>query len=94
MGLCWLLTSLPTTKSRESHLGLFFMGKAMELKGIQAVKVFMTVDGRICIRQDSIEFGRPVSIFVNLDQFSKIEHWVFQNKDEIELTWNDGVEDE
>jgi len=29
MGLCWLLTSLPTTKSRESHLGLFLLEKQM-----------------------------------------------------------------
>jgi hypothetical protein len=66
----------------------------MELKGIEAVEVFMTVGGKIGIRQDAIEFGEPVCVFITLDQFSKIEHWVFQNKDEIELTWNDGVENE
>ena len=29
MGLCWLLTSLPTIIDRESHLGLFLLEKAM-----------------------------------------------------------------
>ncbi len=66
----------------------------MELKGIEAVEVFITVGGKIAIRQDAIEFGEPVCVFITLDQFSKIEHWVFKNKDEIELTWNDGVEDD
>jgi hypothetical protein len=66
----------------------------MELKGIAPVEVFTTNGGRIEIKQNSIEFGKPVSIFITLDQFSKIEHWVFKNKDEIELAWNEGVEDE
>lgn len=66
----------------------------MELKGIEAVEVFITVGGKIGIRQDAIEFGEPVCIFLTLDQFSRIENWVFKNKDEIELAWNEGVEDE
>jgi len=70
------------------------MGKAMELKGTEAVEVFITVGGKIGIRQDAIEFGEPVVVFITLDQFAAIENWVFKNKDEIDLTWNNGVEDD
>lgn len=70
------------------------MEKAMELKGTESVEFFITVGGKIGIRQDAIEFGEPVCVFLTLDQFSKIEHWVFKNKDEIELAWNEGVEDD
>jgi hypothetical protein len=70
------------------------MGKAMELKGTEAVEVFITVGGKIGIRQDAIEFGEPVCVFITLDQFAAIENWVFKNKDEIDLAWNNGVEDD
>jgi hypothetical protein len=70
------------------------MGKAMELKGTEAVEVFITVGGKIGIRQDAIEFGEPVVVFITLDQFAAIENWVFKNKDEIDLAWNNGVEDD
>jgi len=69
------------------------MEKAMELKGIEAVEVFITIGGKIGIRQDSIEFGEPVVVFLSLDQFAAIENWVFKNKDEIDLAWNNGVEE-
>jgi len=66
----------------------------MELKGTEAVEVFITVGGKIGIRQDAIEFGEPVVVFITLDQFAAIENWVFKNKDEIDLAWNNGVEDD
>ena len=66
----------------------------MELKGIEPVEVFITNGGKIAIKQEAIEFGEPVVIFLSVDQFEKIEHWVFKNKDEIELRWNEGVEDD
>ena len=66
----------------------------MELKGTEAVEVFITVGGKIGIRQDAIEFGEPVCVFITLDQFATIENWVFKNKDEIDLAWNNGVEDD
>lgn len=69
------------------------MEKAMELKGIEAVEVFTTVGGKIGIKQDSIEFGEPVCVFITLDQFAEIENWVFRNKDEIDSAWNNGVEE-
>jgi hypothetical protein len=77
-----------------SHLGLFLLEKQMELKGIEPVEVFITNGGKIAIKQEAIEFGEPVVIFLSVDQFEKIEHWVFKNKDEIELRWNEGVEDD
>ena len=66
----------------------------MELKGNESVEVFITNGGRIAIKQDSIEYGEPVCIFITRDQFSKIENWVFKNKDQIELLWNEGVEND
>ena len=65
----------------------------MELKGIEAVEVFTTVGGKIGIKQESIEFGKPVCVFITLDQFAEIENWVFRNKDEIDSAWNNGVEE-
>jgi hypothetical protein len=66
----------------------------MILKEVDAIEVFMTANGRIAIRQDSHEFGEPVIVVVTLDQFAIIEDWVFKNKDEIALTWNNGVEED
>ena len=66
----------------------------MELKGIEAVEVFITTNGKIAIRQDCIEYGEPVCIFISKEQFSQIENWVFKNKEEIELAWNDGVQND
>ena len=69
------------------------MEKAMQLKGNDAVEVFLTVGGKIAIRQDCA-FGESESVFLTLDQFAKIEDWIFKNKDEIVLAWNEGVEDD
>ena len=66
----------------------------MIIKGIEPVEVFITNGGKIAIKQEAIEFGEPVVIFLSSDQFAKIEHWVFKNKDQIELLWNEGVEDD
>lgn len=66
----------------------------MELKGVEAVEVFMTVGGKIGIRQDSFEFGEPVCVFVTLEQFRLIEKWVLKNEVEIDEAWNFGVEDD
>ena len=66
----------------------------MELKGVEAVEVFMTVRGKIGIRQDSIEFGEPVCVFVTLEQFRIIEKWVLKNEVDIYEAWNFGVEDD
>lgn len=66
----------------------------MKLKAIEPVEVIVTNNGTIGIRQDVVEYEDPVCIFLTLDQFLKIENWVFKNRDQIELLWNEGVEDD
>jgi hypothetical protein len=66
----------------------------MKLKDTEALEIFITKHGRIAIRQDSIEHGEPVLIFITLEQFAKIEDWVFKNKEEIEIIWNEGIDKE
>ncbi len=66
----------------------------MELKAIKATSVTITTDGKINIEQWSNLLERPVEIQLTLEQFNNIETFVFKNKDEIELAWNEGVEDD
>lgn len=66
----------------------------MVIKGSQSINIFFTTDGHIELQQYSTEFGKSVAISFNYEQFKAIEHFVFKNKDEIELAWNDGVSDE
>jgi len=66
----------------------------MELKAIKATSVSITTDGKINIEQWSNLLERPVEIQLTLEQFNNIETFVFKNKDEIELAWNEGVEDD
>ena len=93
MGLCWLLTSLPTIIDRESHLGLFLLEKAMKFKNVEGFFVYPTESGKIAIKQYSHEHGKNVEIYLTLEQFGKLETWVLRNQDEIECAWNDGVEE-
>jgi hypothetical protein len=93
MGLCWLLTSLPTIIDRESHLGLFLLGKAMlKLKEVQAVEFFITQEGKIALKQDSFIFGKPVEIYLTLEQFEHLQLMVKDFKASITALWNEGVE--
>lgn len=64
----------------------------MKLKEVDGVEVYITNNGRIALKQDSIEYGQPTVTFLTLNQFSVIEDWVFRNRDEIDLLWNDGIE--
>ena len=66
----------------------------MKLKAIEPVEVIVTNNGTIGIRQDVVEYEDQVCIFLTLDQFLKIENWVFKNRDQIELLWNEGIEDD
>lgn len=66
----------------------------MKLKSTETAKIDIEVDGTICIEQFSRAAEKPVAIYLTFEQFAKIEHWVFKNKDEIELRWNEGVEDD
>ena len=64
----------------------------MKIKEIDGIEVYITINGRIALKQNSIKYGCPTITFLTLNQFSLIEDWVFKNKDEIELLWNDGIE--
>lgn len=66
----------------------------MIIKGSQIINTYLDCDGFIVLEQYSTEFGKPVTISINYEQFKAIEHFVFKNKEEIELLWNDGVSDE
>jgi uncharacterized radical SAM superfamily Fe-S cluster-containing enzyme len=66
----------------------------MKLKDTEALEIFISQHGRIVLRQDCPEDGGIVNIYLTLDQFAKIEDWVFKNKEEIEIIWNDGIEKE
>ena len=67
---------------------------SLSIKGVDAVHADMTVSGKICIEQWSHEFGETVCIYLTLDQFREIEHWVDRNEVDIEEAWNSGVENE
>lgn len=66
----------------------------MILKPSLAVNASYDDNGYICIEQYSTEFGKLVTIKLTKDQFDLIENFVFKNKDEIELSWNEGIDDE
>jgi hypothetical protein len=65
----------------------------MKFKDVEGFHVYATQGGKIAIVQNSFEFGRDVHVFLTLEQFDKLETWVLRNKEEIELAWNDGVEE-
>jgi hypothetical protein len=77
-----------------SHLGLFLLEKQMIIKGSQSIDASFDGNGYILLEQYSIEFGKTVTILITLEQYNNIENFVFRNKDELELLWNDGVKDD
>jgi hypothetical protein len=66
----------------------------MQLKSTKAVTVNVDSDGKICIQQYYEVTDSIVAIYLTPEQFNSIESWVFKNRDEIELNWNNGVNDE
>ena len=66
----------------------------LKFKSVEGFSAFINKEGKIAIEQYSYEFGKPVYVFLTMEQFETIEHWVYKNQAGIELTWNDGVEDE
>jgi hypothetical protein len=66
----------------------------MIIKGSQIINTYLDCDGLIVLEQYSTEFGVKVTISITPEQFNAIENWVFKNRDEIKLTWNEGVSDE
>ena len=66
----------------------------MKLKSSSSVDVSLEANGKICIEQFSLAAEMLVEIHLTIEQFNSIANWVFKNKDEIELTWNEGVEND
>lgn len=66
----------------------------MKLKDTEALEIFISKHGKIVLRQYCPEDDGIVNIYLTLDQFAKIEDWVFKNKEEIEIIWNDGIQKE
>jgi len=66
----------------------------MNLKGTKSAHVDFTSEGKIVIEQWSDDLEQPVTIYLSYDQLAAIEGWAFKMKDDIELAWNDGVENE
>ena len=66
----------------------------LKFKSIEGFSAFINKEGKIAIEQDSYEFAKPVHVYLTMEQFETLEHWVYKNIAEIELTWNEGVEDE
>ena len=64
----------------------------MELKHIEGAKIYITNEGKICIKQYSFEFGKNVYVYLTFDQFMDVASFVVENKDEIDSLWNNGVE--
>jgi len=66
----------------------------MKFKETKLTDVGIASDGKIYIEQFDADCEGPTYVFLSLDQFNKIEGWVFKNRDEIELAWNGGVEND
>ena len=65
----------------------------MIIKESLGINIYFDKKGFVILRQYSEAFGTS-TICLTMDQLEKIEHWFFKNKDEIELAWNEGVEDD
>jgi hypothetical protein len=65
----------------------------MNLKGTKSANVSLNNQGKIVIEQWDDNLNHPVMIFLTLDQLEAIDTWVFRNKTDIELAWNNGVDD-
>ena len=66
----------------------------MKLKQSDYTVLQITEIGKISITQWSEENNDFVSIFLTLDQFHEIDGYIFKNRDEIQLKWNEGVQDD
>jgi hypothetical protein len=86
--------SLPTSERMRVSPRAFSLEKAMELKGAKSAHVDLNSQGKIVIDQWSDDLEQPVTIYLTHDQFMAIESWLFKNREDIELAWNGGVENE
>jgi hypothetical protein len=86
-------TSLPTSERMRVSPRAFSLEKAMNLKSTKSANVSFNNQGKIVIEQWDDNLNHPVMIFLTLDQLEAIDTWVFRNKTDIELAWNNGVDD-
>ncbi len=66
----------------------------MQLKGNRSALVTITTDGKISIEQYSSFLNKVVEIHLTLDQFELLGKYVLNNISDIEMLWNDGVEND
>lgn len=64
----------------------------LKLKEVQGVEYYITQEGKIAIKQDSFEYGKPVRVFITLEQFEHLVLAVSDFRDEIIEIWNEGIE--
>jgi hypothetical protein len=93
-GVLLVSTSPPTSLRMRASPKAFFLGKAMNLKGTKSAHVEFNSEGKIVIEQWSDDLEQPVTIYLTYDQFVAIESWLFRNREDISLAWNNGVENE
>jgi len=66
----------------------------MKLKPTQAVFFGFQTNGRIFIEQYDENHKDMARCYLSPEQFMAIQHWFFNNRDEINSSWNMGVEDD
>jgi len=65
----------------------------MIFKSVDNIELIITTNGKISIRQDSNDYDSD-TVFITLDQFELIGKYILENISNIELAWNDGVEND
>lgn len=66
----------------------------IKLKAVAGVDFLITKDGRICLKQDSFEYGKSVEIFITYEQFDYLQMFVQDFRSDILNILNVGVENE
>lgn len=64
----------------------------MNFKSTEGANIFITNEGKVCIRQKSLEFGKYVHVFLTFNQFMATADWLKDNEEDIKEIWNDGIE--
>lgn len=65
----------------------------MIFKYVDNIEVTITSDGKIAISENPNEYDFNV-VYITLDQFELIGKYILENINNIELAWNNGVENE
>lgn len=64
----------------------------LKLKEIQSVEFFITQEGKIAIKQTSFVYGKPVEVYLTLEQYEHLQLMVKDYRSDIKELWNEGVE--